>query len=134
MSEWAGRRVRKIVDHVLRVKGTTCHLCGLDGADSADHDPPRSVLVRLGVKDPDALVYLHPAHRLPCNVERRARPITNELKAELLARYLATRPVVSTRSPRFARLFESAQTAGKDTFPSPPGRPEKSAGQTGVSP
>jgi hypothetical protein len=83
MRKWAGPKVRQLIDYTLATKGTTCHLCGLPGADSADHDPPRSVLVRAGVPDPDAPAYLYPAHWSPCNNNRKAQPITPELRAEL---------------------------------------------------
>jgi hypothetical protein len=74
-----------LIDLTLATKGRTCHLCGLPGADSADHDPPRSVLVRAGVPDPDAPGYLWPAHWSPCNNRRKARPVTPDLRAELRA-------------------------------------------------
>lgn len=126
MSDWAGRKVRRLVDAVLFTKGRTCHLCSLPGADSADHDPPRSVLVAGGVANPDALVYLFPSHRFPCNVARKARPITDELRAELRAKRLALAgPVVdaAARSPRFRRpdLLQSATDAGSNSFPLSPG-------------
>lgn len=105
MKAWGGRRVRRLIVAVLAFRGTTCHLCGLPGADSADHDPPRSVLIESGVPDPDLLVYLFPSHRLPCNVSRGARPITDELRAELRAKrlaYLGYRADDAALSPRFA--------------------------------
>jgi 5-methylcytosine-specific restriction endonuclease McrA len=37
-----GRRWQAFVAHVLTVKGTVCHLCRTDGADSADHITPIS--------------------------------------------------------------------------------------------
>lgn len=85
MKAWGGRASQEAVAYTLANKGTTCHLCGLPGADSADHDPPRSELLAAGVPNPDALVYLFPAHRIPCNVGRGTRPITDELRAELRA-------------------------------------------------
>jgi hypothetical protein len=92
--------VAELTTAVLATKGTTCHLCGLPGSDSPDHDPPRHDLLARGVGDPDQLRYLWPAHRL-CNVRRKRRPITAELKAELLARRLTdleqTTPAVSSR-------------------------------------
>jgi hypothetical protein len=48
--------------------GTVCHLCGEDGADSADHEPPRKYLDPALWYDP---TYGRPAHR-KCNVERNA--------------------------------------------------------------
>lgn len=98
MTGWAGRKVRRLVDLTLRTKGTTCHLCELPGADSADHEPPRSVLLIRGVPDPDDPDYLFPSHLL-CNIRRKARPITDQLRTELRAARLADTPT-TTRSPR----------------------------------
>lgn len=83
MSGWSGRKVPRLVALTLASKGTTCHICGLPGADSADHDPPRSVLLAAGMPDPDHPRYLWPAHRYPCNVRRKARPLTPELQQML---------------------------------------------------
>lgn len=85
MKAWGGRRAQRLVAVVLASKGTTCHLCGGDGADSADHDPPRSRLVALGVPDPDLLLWLWPAH-LSCNVRRKARALDEALRVELRER------------------------------------------------
>lgn len=104
-SAWGGRRAQRLTAATLANKGTICHLCGLEGADSADHDPPRSVLLTDGVANPDALEYLWPAHRLPCNVVRKARPITPDLRAELREARLAALGEAATAvplSPRFA--------------------------------
>lgn len=128
MRAWSGRRVQWLVSVVLRTKGTTCHLCGLPGADSADHNPPRSVLIGSGCQDPDALVYLFPAHRVPCNVGRGARPITDELRAELRGKRLRFEARTSQRlSPRFARrraerpaFLTAAQPSGRTPSPSIP--------------
>lgn len=79
--------VRRLTVAVLEAKGTVCHLCELEGADSPDHNPPRSELIAAGVLYPDQLAYLWPAHRL-CNVRRKRRPVTPTLKAELRARRL----------------------------------------------
>jgi hypothetical protein len=87
---------------VLTTKGRVCHLCGLPGADSADHDPPRSVLLASGIHNPDAIRYLFPAH-LGCNLDRKARTITDELRAELRERQAARLRVKPTLSPRFAK-------------------------------
>lgn len=130
MKTWGGRRVRLLVQLVLEVKGTTCHLCGLPGADSADHDPPRSVLVASGCPDPDALEYLHPAHRVPCNVGRRARPITDALRAELRAlRLRAEGRATASLSPRFARhradFLRAADPGGRSPSAYIPAGPEK---------
>lgn len=100
--------MRELTVAVLAVKGSTCHLCGLPGSDSPDHDPPRSELLAAGVVDPDQLRYLWPSHRL-CNVRRKRRPITAQLRSELLARRLLeleqTTPPVSSR---FAGLLGGA--------------------------
>lgn len=102
----------QLVALVLAAKGTSCHLCGMTGADSADHDPPRSQLIDSGEADPDQLRYLHPAHRVPCNVARGTRPITDQLRAECVQRrqaYLAGVPTTAAasssadRSPRWRR-------------------------------
>ncbi len=42
-------------------RSTICWLCGHDGADEADHDPPLKVLEAMGL-DPCDQRYLHPAH------------------------------------------------------------------------
>lgn len=64
---WEGQasKRRALVRLVLRVKGTTCHLCGLDGAGTADHVVPRS---KGGLH---TLANLEPAHML-CNRLRGA--------------------------------------------------------------
>lgn len=85
MGEWSGRKVRRLIDLTLASKGTTCRICGLPGADSADHDPPRSVLIAAGMPDPDDPRYLYPSHRYPCNIRRKARPITPDLQAAMRA-------------------------------------------------
>lgn len=99
---WGGSYARRITTAVLTTKGTTCHLCGQPGADSADHNPPRSVLIRMGVTAPDAMRYLFPAHWQPCNNHRKARPLTDQLRAE--CRRLITEraePAYPGRSARF---------------------------------
>jgi hypothetical protein len=99
---WGGRRAQRLVAATLASKGRTCHLCGLGGANSADHNPPRSELIRAGIQDPDALRFLHPSHLL-CNIVRKARPITEELRAECRTKMLAAARVgVPARSARFA--------------------------------
>lgn len=97
---WSGRYSQRRVAATLAAKGTVCHLCKLRGATSADHNPPRSALIRAGVPDPDALRFLFPAH-LSCNIWRKDRPLTDELRAELRARLLAARGVSLPRSARF---------------------------------
>ena len=105
--EWGGRRAQRLVRQTLHDKGDVCVLCGMAGSDSADHNPPRSVLVAMGVEDPDAPEFLFPAHLRPCNISRQARPITTELRLELRAKRLALLERVTHRatglSPRFAR-------------------------------
>lgn len=104
MRSWSGRRVPQLVALVLQTKGTTCHLCGLPGATSADHDPPRSVLVASGCPNPDdPALYLWPAH-LSCNQLRGARPIDDELRAECRTHRLRIEGRTTAQlSPRFAR-------------------------------
>lgn len=100
--QWGGRRAQTLVAATLSSKGRTCHLCGLQGANSADHQPPRSELIRAGIADPDALRFLFPAHLL-CNIVRKARPITAELRAECRTKLLAAARVgTPARSARFA--------------------------------
>jgi hypothetical protein len=107
---WGGRRAQLLVQATLTSKGRTCHLCQLPGANSADHDPPRSELIRAGIADPDALRFLFPAHLL-CNVLRKARPITDDLRAELRARLLESRRVGTPAvSARFAQRLREAAT------------------------
>lgn len=103
---WGGHLTRKLTPIVLFHKGDTCHLCGLPGADSPDHDPPRSTLIRMGVPDPDHLDYLWPAHFRPCNNLRRNRDITDDLKAECRTARLASLGLdtpTPNLSPRFQR-------------------------------
>lgn len=101
MSRWAGRKVKRLTALVLANRGTVCHLCGEPGANSADHDPPRSELIAAGVPDPDALVYLWPAH-LVCNLRRNSRPITPALRRELRGkRERDRRRAEANMSPRF---------------------------------
>lgn len=66
---WGGPKAQRFVALTLREKGGVCALCGLPGADSADHIVPRS---RGGaVYD---LANLQPAHRR-CNESRGNRSI-----------------------------------------------------------
>lgn len=99
---WGGRRAQRLVTATLTAKGRTCHLCELGGANSADHEPPRSVLIRAGIQDPDALRFLFPSH-LACNIFRNAKPITAELRAACRERMLSIHHVTAARSARFAR-------------------------------
>lgn len=102
-SSWSGRKVGRLRALTLQTKGTTCHLCGLPGADSPDHDPPRSVLVASGCLDPDDLRFLFPAH-LTCSQLRGTRQISPELKAECRTDRLRREGKTTAQlSPRFAR-------------------------------
>lgn len=60
---WGGRVAQRLVALTLATFGTTCHLCGRPGANSADHLIPRS---RGGL---DVLENLRPSHR-SCNYAR----------------------------------------------------------------
>lgn len=64
---WRGRYSTRLKGRVLAIKGRTCWLCGLPGADSIDHVIPRS----RGGDDTDP--NLMPAHVL-CNVQRGNGP------------------------------------------------------------
>ena len=111
VSGWSGRKVPRLVALTLQTRGTTCHICGLSGADSADHDPPRSVLIAAGMPDPDDPRYLWPAHRYPCNVRRKARAITPELQSMM-------------RQARLDWCVEQGIDSGErsDVLPSRPGQ------------
>lgn len=65
MTQWGGRRVQQFRAFVLAQKGTVCHLCGGDGADTVDHVIPRS---KGGL--PFALANAEPAHS-SCNYARQ---------------------------------------------------------------
>lgn len=69
MTAWQGRYAIRMTAHTLATYGTRCHLCGMPGADSADHLTPRS----LGGSD--QIENLRPAHKL-CNSQRGNRPIS----------------------------------------------------------
>lgn len=66
--QWGGRKAQQWVAKVLAEYGTICWLCGLPGANSADHVIPR---------DNGGAVYdmanLAPSHR-SCNYARGKRP------------------------------------------------------------
>lgn len=71
VERWGGRRAAEYVAKTLEVYGRQCWLCGMPGADSADHVIPIS---RGGaVYD---LANLAPAHRA-CNYGRGNRPATD---------------------------------------------------------
>lgn len=74
--EWSGRFAAELTAATLASKGTTCHLCGLAGATTADHVTPRSQ------GGPDTVDNLEPAHRA-CNSARGVMP---------LAEWFARRP------------------------------------------
>lgn len=62
MRAWGGRAAQRMVTLCLELYGTRCHLCGHDGADSADHLVPR-------VQAPERtfdITNLRPAHHRPC--------------------------------------------------------------------
>lgn len=67
---WEGnaRRRRALVALVLRLKGRTCHLCGLPGATTADHVIPHAHGGR------NTLDNLEPAHQ-GCNSSRQDLPL-----------------------------------------------------------
>lgn len=49
---------------VFATYGTTCHLCGLSGADTVDHVEPG---------DDHSLANLRPAHENPCHRQKSAQ-------------------------------------------------------------
>lgn len=66
--EWGGRRAQQYTAECLRIHGTTCHICGLPGANSADHLVPKSI-------DPSltwSMDNLRPAHKA-CNSSKGNR-------------------------------------------------------------
>lgn len=67
---WDGQARRRLalVRLVLEHKGRTCHLCGQDGATTADH------LVPWSHGGPNALENLEPAHS-SCNSVRQDLPL-----------------------------------------------------------
>jgi 5-methylcytosine-specific restriction endonuclease McrA len=74
-----GRRIAERNARLFAAKGTTCHLCGGPGADSADHLVP----VSLGGPQNPGLDGLAPAHHI-CNKARGAMT---------LAEWFATHPL-----------------------------------------
>lgn len=85
MSGWGGRVAQRLVLLTLATYGTRCHLCGQDGANSADHLIPRS---RGGL---DLLENLRPAHR-SCNYARGDMPLDRWFAAHPL-------PVTTSAAP-----------------------------------
>ena len=69
MAEWTGDYARKWTRLTLAHYGTICHLCGQDGATTADHRIPRSQ------GGSDTLGNLRPAHK-HCNIVRRTQPLS----------------------------------------------------------
>jgi 5-methylcytosine-specific restriction endonuclease McrA len=67
--ETNSRERSRLIAQTLAVKGTVCHLCGTDGADTADHLLPRSA------GGANELANLAPAHRA-CNTQRGTMPLT----------------------------------------------------------
>jgi 5-methylcytosine-specific restriction endonuclease McrA len=82
---WGGRRTLLLTAETLAAKGTRCHLCGLDGADTADHIVPRSK------GGPDTLGNLEPAHG-PCNYARGDRDLDAWFAGHPLPRTVALAP------------------------------------------
>lgn len=67
VAKWAGRKGRtyREAKAKLHAISTTCWLCGHGDAYEADHEPPRKVLLQLGL-DPNSLEYMRPAHGSSC--------------------------------------------------------------------
>ena len=75
--KWGGKKSQDYVAACLATYGRICILCGLPGANSADHIIPRSE--GGAVYD---LANLGPAHR-GCNYSRQAKPLrTAEIPIE----------------------------------------------------
>ncbi|RZU64598.1 HNH endonuclease [Microterricola gilva] len=66
--QWGGRKAQQYVKLTLSTYGTVCWLCGLPGANSADHVIPRSKGGAVFHLD-----NLGPAHK-HCNESRGNRP------------------------------------------------------------
>ncbi|SCL33477.1 hypothetical protein, partial [Micromonospora inyonensis] len=78
-----GRRHRRAkVD--LQAATTTCWLCGHGGAYELDHDPPRKVLLRLGL-DPDDPRFHKAAHGSSCRCPTCGQ-CCNQVKGDRAAR------------------------------------------------
>lgn len=69
LEKWGGRKAQQYVHKTLAEYGTICHLCGLPGANSADHVIP--IAAGGAVYN---LLNLGPAHRR-CNYARGKRPL-----------------------------------------------------------
>lgn len=74
---WGGRKAQEYTARVLEEYGTICRLCGLDGADTADHIVPRS-------KGGDLydITNGRPAHG-SCNYSRGNRDVTVNIETGL---------------------------------------------------
>lgn len=68
MRAWGGREAQRLTALTLLTYGTVCHLCGLEGATTADHVIPRAA------GGLDELGNLRPAHG-PCNFARGDLPL-----------------------------------------------------------
>ncbi|MFR9919935.1 HNH endonuclease [Corynebacterium striatum] len=75
----------------LETYGTVCHLCGRDGATTADHVIPRSK------GGDDSLANLRPAHA-SCNYRRRDLSLN-----EWRAKYPNASSVAPSRSSRWSK-------------------------------
>ncbi|WP_308010978.1 HNH endonuclease signature motif containing protein [Streptomyces sp. AC495_CC817] len=78
MSEkWGGRKAQEWVQAVLDTYGDICRLCGLPGADTADH-----IVARSKGGDWYAIENGRPAHRR-CNESRGNRDVTAPVESGL---------------------------------------------------
>lgn len=68
MTTWGGHQAQRLTALCLAEYGTTCHLCGKPGANTADH------LIARRYGGPNELWNLRPAHK-SCNSSRGARPL-----------------------------------------------------------
>ena len=82
---WGGRYAQRLTAATLAAKGTVCHLCRTDGADTADHLRPRSTSAD------DSLANLAPAHQ-GCNSLRGDMPLEQWFAAHPIPRRPALAP------------------------------------------
>ncbi|MFJ2370870.1 HNH endonuclease [Microbacterium sp. NPDC087665] len=75
--KWGGRKSQEWVAAVLAEKGTICRLCGLPGADTADH-----IIARSKGGDWYDVANGRPAHRR-CNESRGNRDVTAPIETGL---------------------------------------------------
>lgn len=101
VSRWGGRKAQGLTRLTVATYGTRCHLCGRDGATTADHVVPRS----LG--GTDELTNLRPAHS-SCNYKRQDMPL--HIWRE---RYPMNAQAIQSRSPRWL--------SSKKSLDEPPG-------------